>query len=248
LQRRWSYTDQTIKKLCLSSGNICAFPGCSQKICDSEYDVIVGTISHIEGIEKKGPRHNESLSEKQVNDYGNLILFCCIHHTIVDRRPQIFTVQKLKQIKKQHTHYKSKQDTISEDVSTRMIKALSKTKDLTEEQKKNELHWSQDIYPILNRWCAIPSYDILVHASALNPFDSYLINLKDLMSDADPRGWARSHLGAYRNISALLATIERKQNIHNQNIASPELFLRDSNFVPDESYQTMRIVLVTFLK
>jgi hypothetical protein len=42
----------------------------------------------------------------------------------------------------------------------------------------------------------------------------------DLMSNADPRGWARSHLGAYRSISALLTTIERKQDIHNQNIAN----------------------------
>ncbi len=137
--------------MCLSSGNICTFPGCTQKIYDSEHHVIVGTISHIEGIEKKGPRHNESLSEKQVNDYDNLILFCCIHHTIVDRRPQLFTVEKLKQMKKEHTHCKSKQNTISELNLTRMITALSEAKDLSEEKKKNELHWSQDILPILNR-------------------------------------------------------------------------------------------------
>lgn len=41
-----SYTNQTLKKLFARPGNVCAFPGCTAPIVETDSGVVVGDICH----------------------------------------------------------------------------------------------------------------------------------------------------------------------------------------------------------
>jgi len=73
------------------SGNRFAFPGCNQLLHQSVSETgsaMIGEECHIEARNGNGPRFNPNLSEIQINDYGNLILLCPIHHKMVDQNPE----------------------------------------------------------------------------------------------------------------------------------------------------------------
>ena len=91
----------TVKRLFARSLNRCAFPGCHSMIVDDESDVLLGEICHIEGIGKKALRYNKELSKEERDAYGNLILLCANHHTIIDR-DKTYTVESLKRMKAEH--------------------------------------------------------------------------------------------------------------------------------------------------
>jgi hypothetical protein len=80
------YSSATVKRLCLLSGNNCAWPGCPKRLIGEDEKTIVGKIAHIEGVSTGGPRHNSLLSETQVNAFDNLILLCDEHHSIIDNK------------------------------------------------------------------------------------------------------------------------------------------------------------------
>ena len=100
-----SISVQNRKILWGRSGNRCAFPGCNQELhqvigqCGS---TVIGEECHIEAQSGKGPRFNRTLTEKQINSFENLILFCPTHHRIVDENPEEYTVDTLKKMKGDH--------------------------------------------------------------------------------------------------------------------------------------------------
>ena len=63
---------------------------------------LIGEECHIEAQSVNGPRFNPKLSEKQINDYRNLILLCPTHHKIVDDNPEEYPVEALKKMKADH--------------------------------------------------------------------------------------------------------------------------------------------------
>lgn len=99
-----AYTDLTIKKLFVLSGNICAFPRCRAPIYDSDENVITGEICHIKGRRPKGPRYDPLQTREERNGYENLILMCSPHNKIVDdpAHEQKYTVEVLTSYKQQH--------------------------------------------------------------------------------------------------------------------------------------------------
>ena len=92
-------SQKILKKLYARSGNLCAFPGCSQPLFDEDNQ---SNICHIEGVNTDSPRHNSKLTKDQINSYENLILLCPNHHTQIDKEPDIYTVSVLKDMKKRH--------------------------------------------------------------------------------------------------------------------------------------------------
>jgi hypothetical protein len=90
----------TIKKLFALSGNICAFPGCNEKIVDDN-DKLMGKICHIEAAEKGGPRYNEKSNNEERRSLDNLILLCPNHHQKIDSDTS-YTVDSLKKMKLAH--------------------------------------------------------------------------------------------------------------------------------------------------
>jgi hypothetical protein len=51
------YTEVTLKKLFALSGNVCAFPGCTAPIVDTEHGIVTGEICHIKARSPEGPRY-----------------------------------------------------------------------------------------------------------------------------------------------------------------------------------------------
>ena len=87
----------TLKKLFALSGNICAFPGCNEKIVDDN-EVVMGVICHIEAAKKGGPRYSEKSDDEKRRSLDNLILLCPNHHRRIDIDPS-YTGDSLKKMK-----------------------------------------------------------------------------------------------------------------------------------------------------
>ena len=95
-----SYTDVTLKKLYALSGNQCAFPNCEKELVNRG-NAKNSNICHIEARNEGGQRYNSNMTDKERNDYPNLILLCIQHH---DKTNDVekYTVERLKQMKQIH--------------------------------------------------------------------------------------------------------------------------------------------------
>jgi len=97
---------KTHKMLWGRSGGICAFPNCEQLLVvddGSGFDpTIIGEEAHIVSKQNNGPRGDSLLPIEERDEYHNLVLLCRIHHKIIDSNIDEYTVDALKQIKKNH--------------------------------------------------------------------------------------------------------------------------------------------------
>ncbi|MCW7480269.1 ABC-three component system protein [Leptospira kanakyensis] len=94
------YSDKTLKRLFALSGNECAFPGCSKRMVN-EKNAKESNICHIEAANKGGQRYNTYMTDENRADYENLILLCVQHHEETNDI-DIYTVEKLKEMKRNH--------------------------------------------------------------------------------------------------------------------------------------------------
>ena len=95
-----NYNEKTLKILWGKSGGKCAFPGCNSDLI-GDRDNIQGQICHIVARKEDGPRGRADY-DGDLNDEGNLILLCAEHHKLVDDFPDEYTVDLLRQYKKNH--------------------------------------------------------------------------------------------------------------------------------------------------
>lgn len=114
-----SYSDLTLKRLFIKSGNNCAMPKCTAPLLIGE--TVVGEICHIKARRKNGPRYDPALTLPQRNDFPNLILLCPTCHKLVDSKPAIYTAELLADMKV--LHEKRAEIEISDKIK-RQIKAL----------------------------------------------------------------------------------------------------------------------------
>lgn len=91
---------QTIKRLFAESGNICAFPNCTQTIVNGAS--VQGEVCHIKGNRPGSPRYDKSQSDKDRHGYDNLVLMCGTHHTVIDSDEKSYSVERLHEIKSDH--------------------------------------------------------------------------------------------------------------------------------------------------
>ena len=77
------------------SRGLCSFPDCGQQCVDytGGSATTIGEIAHIVSESPNGPRH-ESLPDHDV--YANLLLLCRNHHTLVDSRTDLYTIEVLR--------------------------------------------------------------------------------------------------------------------------------------------------------
>jgi len=59
-------------------------------------------MAHVVAYRRGGPRGGSSLSPAYLNNVDNLMLLCQPCHTLVDRDPKTYTVNRLKKTKRQH--------------------------------------------------------------------------------------------------------------------------------------------------
>lgn len=93
--------EKDLKAIFAKSGNKCAFPECNQKLVNDDY-IFMGQVAHIEAQNEGGPRYNPNQTDDERNSANNLICLCRNHHYEIDIYPEIYTVEKLQEIKKEH--------------------------------------------------------------------------------------------------------------------------------------------------
>lgn len=100
------YLPSDVKRLFALSKNQCAMPGCSTPIISSDGCTVLGEICHIEAASKEGLRWNKDMTDDERRRFDNLILLCSNHHKEIDNRstPDLYTVEKLKEIKLNHNN------------------------------------------------------------------------------------------------------------------------------------------------
>lgn len=95
----------TVKTLYSRSGNRCCL--CKAVISkrsteEGDGPVTLGQIAHINAYSDGGPRANPEMSEKDRNDYDNLIVLCANCHKEVDGQEKRYTAEELKKQKEEH--------------------------------------------------------------------------------------------------------------------------------------------------
>lgn len=94
-------SQQTVKRLFALSNNRCAFPRCISPIITHSGSVI-GKICHINARSKKGPRFDAKQTDEERNSFNNLVLMCGNHHDQIDKQPELYTAEVLREIKASH--------------------------------------------------------------------------------------------------------------------------------------------------
>jgi|GEM_PF-2251863 len=98
--KRLAPTKDTLTLLFSLSGNVCAFPGCSNALFRGD-NIFVGQVCHIESAKEGGERFNAESSNEDRRQYSNLMLMCYEHHKVTDN-VEIYTTEKMHQIKASH--------------------------------------------------------------------------------------------------------------------------------------------------
>src|SRR2546423_15165752 len=97
---RWAIPKSVLRDLSIVSKNKCAFPGCDHPILNLAGDY-VAELCHIEAAEPGGPRFNPTQSDQERVSRDNLLFLCHAHHKETDNE-SVYTVARLKEIKRTH--------------------------------------------------------------------------------------------------------------------------------------------------
>ena len=92
---------ETLRKLYIFSGNMCAMPDCKNVLIDKD-GTWLGEVAHIHAASDGGPRANPSLSPEERRSADNLILICSICHTKIDSKETQYSAEQLREIKTAH--------------------------------------------------------------------------------------------------------------------------------------------------
>lgn len=95
-----NYSALTIKRLYALSGNRCAFPDCHVIFTNTQSNLNLSNICHIEDAEIGG-RFNSKMTDKERAGFENLILLCPNHH-LETNDIEKYTVGFLKEMKQKH--------------------------------------------------------------------------------------------------------------------------------------------------
>ncbi len=111
----------TIKRLFALSGNQCAFSKCPIPIIEEDSNKVIGKICHIKAQSKKGPRYDENQSNEERHSFANLI-FCPIHHDVIDSDIESYTVERLLEMKQNHeNNFVSSSKSIEDEIAKVLI-------------------------------------------------------------------------------------------------------------------------------
>lgn len=112
---------KTIKRLCIVSGNLCAFPKCRITLVEQLSGKVTGRVCHIKGSQPGGPRYDASQTDEQRHGFDNLLLLCPIHHDVVDDDPDAYTVERLTKMKADHEAAHAGGQEPSDDVAKQFV-------------------------------------------------------------------------------------------------------------------------------
>ncbi len=104
-----SISEKDIKLLWGRAAQMCSFPECKIKLTEDKKlaseSFPLGEQAHIVGETENAPRGISNLTREERDSYYNLILLCPNHHTLIDKNPNDYTVEKLHLFKDQHEYW-----------------------------------------------------------------------------------------------------------------------------------------------
>src|SRR6266540_1290627 len=99
-----SITDKTRKILWGRSGNRCAM--CRRTLVidanSTDLESVVGDECHLISGVPNGPRYDSGFPSHNLDEIGNLILLCRVHHKMIDDQFETYTVELLNDLKQKH--------------------------------------------------------------------------------------------------------------------------------------------------
>jgi hypothetical protein len=96
-----NYREPDVKKLFALSRHECAMDECHERLAHPSWDSVLGRICHIRGHSPGGRRYDPCY--ENVDAFANLILLCPTCHTkIDDLEPDVWTVDRLEEMKARH--------------------------------------------------------------------------------------------------------------------------------------------------
>jgi hypothetical protein len=109
------YTEKTLRTVWTEAGGRCCICRVLVLTPGTEDDdpSVFGELAHIVAKSPGGPRAG-GLDKSKLNSHENLMLLCNKHHKQVDDQPNHFTVEKLRQIKRDHAAWVASQDSEEE--------------------------------------------------------------------------------------------------------------------------------------
>lgn len=103
------YSPRTLKLLWGRSAGRCAMPECREQVFvdATDYDPIVtiGDIAHVAASSDGGPRAESGMTQKQRDDYSNLIVLCKNCHTKIDGQKVSYPKERILDIKQRHEEW-----------------------------------------------------------------------------------------------------------------------------------------------
>ena len=119
--------EKDLKLLWSRAAGRCSMSECRIKLYEasegttSDY-ILIGENCHIvaENSGLKAPREESSLTPQERNRYSNLILLCPNHHTQIDKDPDAWPVEKLRQIKSDHEAWVETRTCNLEDIASQL--------------------------------------------------------------------------------------------------------------------------------
>jgi hypothetical protein len=101
---RLPLTDATKRRLWGESGGYCVNPGCEAVLFDENAEVDFAEMAHIIAASSGGPRDVDvsQLSRKERAHHTNVIVLCANCHTKIDKAPDTYPIELLKQWKTRH--------------------------------------------------------------------------------------------------------------------------------------------------
>jgi hypothetical protein len=157
-------SEKDIKLLWGRAAERCSFPDCRIKLTQDKKLASVsfplGVQAHIVGENENSPRGRSTLTEEERNSYFNLILLCPNHHTIIDKNPEDYPVEKLHLIKDQHELWiestlsvsKDKRETAQDVIYANLIDATVEACQLDSWDKwasralSTNMNWDEDAH------------------------------------------------------------------------------------------------------
>jgi len=120
-----SIKERDIKLLWGRAADRCSFPGCQIKLSQDPKAATesfpIGEQAHIVGKEPDSARSDSTLSIEERESYHNLILLCPNHHTLIDKNPKDYPIEKLHMMKSQHEYWVERTLSKSYDFKTKAI-------------------------------------------------------------------------------------------------------------------------------
>lgn len=120
-----SYKDRDLKRLFALSRNVCAFPGCDQRLADPAWPSVQAEICHIAGLQEGSARFDPSMTDEERNAFENLLLLCPNHHRFIDAlEPDRWPIDRLLELKMEHERVRSGDQPIDPDLVAHAVVAL----------------------------------------------------------------------------------------------------------------------------